>query len=38
MPPKTEIHVRKVRFKSIGQIGSVTLRYDRLTGRYFEAA
>ena len=38
VPPETEIHVRKVRFKSVGQIGSVTLRYDRVTGRYFEAA
>lgn len=30
------IHVQKVRFKHIGKPGMVTLRYDRITGRYFE--
>ena len=38
VPPETAIHVRKVRFKSVGQVGSVTLRYERPTGRYIEAA
>ena len=31
-----DIHVQKVRFKHIGHIGCVTLKYDRVTGRYFE--
>jgi twinkle protein len=31
-----EIHVQKVRFKHIGRVGFVTLKYDRVTGRYFE--
>lgn len=33
-----EIYVQKVRFKNVGRIGSVTLKYDRVTGRYFEAS
>ena len=33
-PPMTEIYIRKVRFKSVGKIGKVTLGYDRATGRY----
>lgn len=33
---ETEIHVQKVRFKHIGQIGMATLRWDRVTGRYDE--
>ncbi len=32
-----EIHVKKVRFKSVGRVGIVPLYYDRATGRY-EAA
>ena len=32
----TEIHIRKVRFKSVGRLGKVSLRYDRATGRYSE--
>ncbi len=32
-----EIHVKKVRFKSVGRVGVVTLYYDRATGQY-EAA
>jgi twinkle protein len=32
-----EIHVQKVRFKHIGHIGLADLRWDRVTGRYFEA-
>ena len=35
-PPQTEIHVRKVRFKVVGKLGSVTLQYDCATGRYSE--
>lgn len=35
-PTRTEIHVRKVRFKQTGKIGVVSLRYDKLTGRYSE--
>lgn len=31
-----EIHVQKVRFKHVGHIGLATLKYDRITGRYFE--
>lgn len=31
-----EIHVQKVRFKNIGRPGLVSLRYDRVTGRYHE--
>jgi len=37
-PPETEIYIRKVRFKSVGRIGMVTLRYDRATGRYSDPA
>lgn len=33
-----EIHVQKVRFKHIGHVGLTTLKYDRVTGRYFEFA
>ena len=35
-PTKTEIHLRKVRFKSEGKIGAVDLRWDPVTGRYSE--
>jgi twinkle protein len=35
-PTTTEIYVRKVRFKSVGKIGAVALRYDRATGRFTE--
>lgn len=31
-----EIHVPKIRFKHIGRPGMVALKYDRVTGRYFE--
>jgi twinkle protein len=31
-----QIYVQKVRFKNIGRIGKIDLRYDRVTGRYFE--
>lgn len=34
----TDIYVRKVRFKSVGKIGSTRLNYDRATGRYSEHA
>ena len=33
-----EIYVRKVRFKAAGKVGVVRLAYDRITGRYSEAA
>ena len=33
---KVIIHVKKVRFKSVGLAGSVTLQFDRSTGRYSE--
>ena len=32
-----QIHVQKIRFKNIGHIGVTTIKYDRVTGRYFEA-
>lgn len=31
-----EIHVQKVRFKHIGHLGLATLKYDKVTGRYFQ--
>jgi twinkle protein len=31
-----DIHVQKVRFKHIGRPGVVTLRYDRVCGKYYE--
>ncbi len=31
-----EIHVKKIRFKRYGRIGTITLNYDRATGRYSE--
>jgi twinkle protein len=33
---EVDIHIQKVRFKHIGRPGMVTLRYDRVTGRYHE--
>jgi twinkle protein len=33
-----EIYVRKIRFKAAGKVGVVRLFYDRITGRYTEAA
>jgi twinkle protein len=36
--PITEIHIRKVRFKAVGKLGVVRLRWDRATGRYSEIA
>jgi twinkle protein len=35
-PTRTDIFVRKVRFKSVGKIGMTSLRYERATGRYSE--
>jgi hypothetical protein len=35
-PTRTDIFVRKVRFKQVGEIGTTSLGYDRATGRYFE--
>lgn len=31
-----EIHVQKIRFKNVGHTGVATLKYDKVTGRYFE--
>lgn len=31
-----DIHVQKIRFKHIGRVGMATLKYDRITGTYFE--
>lgn len=35
-PQEVQVHVQKIRFKHVGKIGAVTLRYDRVTGRYHE--
>jgi twinkle protein len=35
-PTRADIYVRKVRFKSVGRIGGISLRWDRVTGRYSE--
>jgi twinkle protein len=37
-PTLAQILVRKVRFKSVGKIGSVRLRWDRANGRYAEVS
>jgi twinkle protein len=31
-----DIHIQKIRFKHIGRPGLVTLKYDRISGRYHE--
>jgi twinkle protein len=31
-----DVHIQKIRFKHIGRPGVVTLKYDRVTGRYHE--
>ena len=33
---EVEIHIHKVRHKWVGKPGGMSLRYDRITGRYFE--
>ena len=33
-PELVDVHIDKIRFKRCGQPGQVTLRYDRVTGRY----
>ncbi len=33
-PNITQVHVQKVRFKHIGRVGMVEMRWDRATGRY----
>jgi twinkle protein len=35
-PTRTEVQVRKVRFKEVGKIGTVALRWNRAVGRYAE--
>jgi twinkle protein len=37
-PPATEIHIRKVRFRVVGQLGTVKLSWDKKTGRYSDPA
>jgi twinkle protein len=37
-PTRTDVLIRKVRFKSVGKIGGISLRWDRATGRYAEIA
>jgi twinkle protein len=32
-----DIHIQKIRFKHIGRPGMVTLKYDRITGRYHDS-
>lgn len=34
--PRTDIHVRKVRFKAVGQTGVCSLRWDNVSGRYHD--
>ena len=36
--PLVDIHVQKVRFKHIGKVGVIQLHYDKITGRYADAA
>jgi twinkle protein len=31
-----ELHIQKVRFKHVGHLGLAILKYDKVTGRYFE--
>jgi twinkle protein len=31
-----EVHIQKVKFKLFGHVGMVPMRWDRLTGRYYE--
>lgn len=33
---RVDVHVQKIRFKEIGKIGMVTLKYDAISGRYGE--
>lgn len=33
---ETTIYVQKIRFKEVGQVGECTLRYDLVTGRYYD--
>jgi twinkle protein len=37
-PTRTDVLVRKVRFKAVGKIGGISLWWDRATGRYSEFA
>lgn len=30
-----QIHVQKIRFREVGRVGVATLKFDRVTGRYF---
>lgn len=33
---EVDIHIQKIRFKHIGRVGMATLKYDRITGTYWE--
>jgi len=32
-----EVHIQKIRFKHVGMVGMVVLKYSRLTGKYYES-
>ena len=32
----SDIHIQKIRFKEIGQVGMISLRGDRLSGQYYD--
>jgi twinkle protein len=34
--PGVEIHVQKIRFREIGKVGGVELKYDKVTGGYYD--
>lgn len=36
LPFEVTIYVTKIRFKHVGHVGEATLRYDKVTGQYFE--
>ena len=36
--PIVEIHIKKIRFREVGRIGVVKLRYDIPTGGYYDIA
>ncbi len=33
---EVDVHIQKIRFREVGKLGSITLRYDRITGRFYE--
>jgi twinkle protein len=36
LPPHTQVHVQKVRFRECGRVGMARLFFDDLSGRYYE--